>query len=124
MTSIGIPTYKAVKTETERRIVETNLRIIDQAVRLYVENGGTKKINPDISNPSTEGSVLIPDYLTGPIKGPGDAVYFLIGSTDPTSPEFDARAIVYSEKGVGGYVLDYLKSGEFYTIDNLPWNKK
>ena len=65
LTAIGIPTYRAASNAAERKIVEANLRMIDDALKMYLEIDNSKEINA-----YNVFDILVPDYLNAPISGP------------------------------------------------------
>jgi len=121
LTSIGIPSYRAAKIEAERKMVETNLKLIDTAIELYIESGHWGISADAAYNP--EYSELIPDYLPNPVTGPGDAKYIIEGGLSVDKSQMP-RTFVITEKGIGGYgphgIMDHPK----WYADTLPWKQK
>lgn len=113
LTAIGIPSYRGAKKYAERRIVETNLRMIDAAIEVYNEVDNSVPLTP-----YNLWERLVPDYIHAEIEGPGTAKYRVLDGDY-------SRAQVYTELGdnvgVGGHPLG-LKS--YYHIGNLPWNQQ
>jgi len=98
LTAIGIPAYTGVSEYAEQKIVETNLKMIDDAIELYYQTGNTETLR-SISD-------LVPKYLKDEIKGPKSATYSIK----------DGKATVSSNgETIGGEVF------EDKTIDELPW---
>lgn len=112
LTAVGIPTYRGASAYVERRIIESNLRMIDNAVEVYYTTN-TDPLWPDA--PHNPQSPLIPDYLKAPIRGPKSAQYWLVDFTN-----VGVRAAVTSTKNetIGGSSLYSV----YYHINMLPWN--
>ena len=108
LTAIGIPSYRVAKIYAERRIVETNLKMIDSAIEVYYATGNTLDL---VTGDPWES--LVPNYIHARIQGPGTARYLF---TDHFSDI--PCAIVVSDEPVGDYVLRHTG---FYRIGNLPW---
>jgi len=107
LTAIGIPAYSGAKVFAEQKIVETNLRMIDNAITLYYETGNTEKLGNN-----NMFSKLVPGYLKSEISGPRSATYSL--SSDGT------HSVVSSgnNEKIGGSVLNN------HSFDTLPWKSK
>lgn len=114
LTAIGVLSYKGATEYAEQKMVESNLRTIDAAIKMYYEDGKgkTKPLAGD-----NLFDLLVPDYLEAPISGPGTA-YYRISDLVMNDQEFPQAQVVSTDE-VGGYVLGMMS---FYTLDNLPWN--
>ena len=121
LTAIGIPSYRGAKIYAERRIIETNLRMIDSAIDLYFETGNTDDLEVDAARKPK--SQLIPDYLHAPISGPGPVIYNIDQFPMPPNDRLEFHAFAYwsGDVYVGGH---HYSRGFRFTIDDLPWKNE
>mgnify|MGYP001213390578 FL=1 len=116
LTAVGVTAaYRTITVNAERKMVENNLRMIDAAIALYYEEGKGKIEELKGDNLF---ELLVPDYLTDVISGPGTARYRIsdIVMTDREYPQ--AQVVCDDGDEVGGYPLPPMSH---YTIDYLPW---
>ena len=104
LTAIGVPAYNGAKEYAERRIVEANLQLINNAIALYITTGGK------YSNLTSVGD-LVPKYLEKQISGPKKAVY----SHKTVNNKKVAAVSSYNNEPIGGHVLNN------NTYEQLPW---
>jgi len=104
LTAIGIPAYEGIKEYAERRIVETNLQLINGAISMYLTTG---------NDPTQLTSVekLVPKFLEHSISGPKKATYSIKKNKDNKL----VAVVSSSNEKVGGHVLNE------HTYDTLPW---
>lgn len=123
LTAIGIPSYKAVKISAERKIVETNLKILNEALLMWYELSWPYSFNPyhieKYPSLPSQGTLIEYDYISNYIHGPKNTDYIVRWDVDnyyKKWPPVEFYAVNYSET-IGGYDLS---SG--FSIDELPWN--